>query len=269
MYCSYSSPGAASHDLAEEREAEVRAACRAPARQSLVPRPRSANSLSRDRENSSVSQDVALYRRLKTRTQQPAKCTAVMRLLDAAAQDDRRARAHRIAQLHDRSGRERLRDHRADRDTAVGRRSCSPSTRSRSTERLLHTSSPFPMAAALTDGIRSPAWASRTRRTARRPAVRLRQRLQRRGDRRRSSVDVVVGDVEMSHPPDGRVHGGRDETTVPGRSIAPARSGPTSICVKFVSTCSRSTEPQLRQRAPRRGGDACMVVCDSVDVVVE
>src|SRR5580765_538014 len=149
--------------------------------------------------------------------------------------------------------------------------SCSPSTFARPNASC-QTSSPFPIAAALTDGIRSPVWASRTRRdSSATGGSGCGKRLQRRGNDLDRSVDVVVGDVEMSHGPhDGRVHGGRDKN--PAVPQALDRTGPIRPDVDLdevrldlleIDRNSSSGEP-LGEAA-----SACMVLCNSVDVVVD
>ena len=130
-------PRAARHDLAEEREGEVRVVPARTCRQYLFcvrepgDQPVAIGKLER-------LPDVARHFALKTRhvREQPAKCrAAVMRLLDVLLEPIVELELTRVAQLHDRGGRERLRD-RADAILRVGRRLLL-SVDVRETERLL------------------------------------------------------------------------------------------------------------------------------------
>src|SRR6185312_9116758 len=149
--------------------------------------------------------------------------------------------------------------------------SCSPLTFARP-RASCHTSWPFPITAALTDGIRSPVWASRTRRdSSATGGSGCGKRLQRRGNDLDRRVDVVVRDVEMSHGPhNGRVHRGRDEDAAVLQALD--RTGPVRPDVDLDEVRLDLLEIDRNSSSGEPLGEAsstCMVFCNSVDVVVE
>src|SRR6185437_421839 len=149
--------------------------------------------------------------------------------------------------------------------------SCSPSTFARPSASC-HTSSPFPNAAALTDGIRSPVWASRTRRdNSATSGSGCGKRLQRRGNDVDRRVDVVVADVEMCPGPhDGRVNGARAEDAAILQALD--RTGPVRPDVDLHEVRLDLLEIDRNSGGGEPLGEAasaCMVVCRSVDVVFE